>query len=165
MIVGAESASTPWRDRARSDDGLVTVWVLAVLPVVIGFFAVGLALWSGYATRQHLSQMAEAAARSGANAIDETVFNETGEVTLVEESVILLATETLAIQPDRERLTGGSVSVVDDQVFVVVVGEVSLLGLGSVGIEVDATAEPRLDRATVSSPSTDVAATNQTTSP
>lgn len=144
MTTPDESGSESKSD-FTDDDGFGAIWILAAIPGVVVVFMVAFGLWSGYNARQQLAELAEASARSGANAIDEEQFYSTGELGLDRDLAVQLAAETLALQPNRALVDGGSVDVVDGQVVVEVRGAVNLILLGPVPIGVTATAEPRVD--------------------
>lgn len=131
-------------DNRSRDAGIASTWVILALPPLIVFGLVSVALWSGYTDRRHMAEMAEAAARSGANAIEIEVFNETGRVEMNEEAARLLAGETLALQGRTEMLTAVSIEVVDGRVIVRLSGTTTMPLVGTRVINVEAAAAPQV---------------------
>ena len=128
--------------RTRAEDGLVSLWLLVAMLGLLSFSFLTLSLWTGYATRQSLMQMAEAGARSGANAIDEERFNESGIVELDPRLAEFYAQETLSEQPSFNRVTAGRVEVAGSSVTVILEGQDPLV---SRTVRVEASAEPRVE--------------------
>jgi len=140
-------------ERVRDDQGIASTWVILSLPPLIVFSLVSVALWSGYTDRRHLAEMAEAAARSGANAIEIEVFNETGRLQLNEDEARLLAGETLALQDRTDIITGASIDIVDGQVIVRLTGTTTMPIIGTRPVSVEAAAAPQLASGVANEPS------------
>jgi hypothetical protein len=127
-----------------ADAGLVTVWVVSILPVIVLFAALSWSLWDGYTARRQLAELAEASARSGANGVDLDQYYDTGRLVLDPVLVESLAAETLEAQADRATVRGGAVDVEDGRVVVRLTGTVEVLLFGAMDITVEAAATPQL---------------------
>ncbi|MEL6891395.1 MAG: hypothetical protein AAFP84_07355 [Actinomycetota bacterium] len=131
------------RERRHRDDGFATTWVVLVVPVVIVFALISVSLWNGITVRRQLVEMAESAARAGANGIDVDRFAADGDLVLDPERSQLLASETLSLQANRDLIGDVRIDVERDRIVVELSGTAPLLLFGSRPVEVDAAAAPR----------------------
>jgi Flp pilus assembly protein TadG len=134
--------------RSRDEAGTITLWILGVCLMLLALGGISLDLWRSFSERRALASGADAAALSGASAIDEERYRSTGELLLVPAEAERRARASLSHQLDRRALQGIDVDARTDAVTVVVSGRVrfSLLGLvrnGEFAVRVTATAIPR----------------------
>jgi Flp pilus assembly protein TadG len=140
----------PRRRRARPDDGSLTLWSLAICIALLAFGGVTVDFWRAISGWRSLAASADAAAAAGASGIDEAHYRATGEVVLDPGRAERLARNSLAAQDDVDDLTGVDIDVDDDQITVVLDGEVELFlpnvvgQSGAIDMSVTATADPRL---------------------
>ena len=147
----APGAGRPLRERpvrARGAAGTITLWLLGLCLLLFALGGISLDLWRAFSERRALAATADAAALSGASAIDELRYRESGDVVLVPALAEALARAGIARQLDHAALRDFEVHANADAVTVVVQGQVdftllSLLHPGSFAVRVTATATPR----------------------
>ncbi|MEV1083483.1 hypothetical protein AB0I98_35595 [Streptomyces sp. NPDC050211] len=129
-------------DRARRDEGQITVFVVPLTVAVVMF--AGLVLDGGLALAARARAMGEAqeAARNGAQALDLAAYRADGSVHLIPEQARALAEGYLASTPDT-----GTVSVTNDTVTVTVTAQqqtqlLDLIGLGAITVTATGSAHP-----------------------
>lgn len=84
-----------------SDDrGSVTLWVLGLSVVILGFGGVALDFWQALATQRELAAIADAASVAAASGIDEGHYRNTGEVILEPDRSRQLGAESIASQEE-----------------------------------------------------------------
>lgn len=66
----------------RGEKGSVTLWVLGLSIVIVGFGGVALDFWRALATQREIAAIADAASVAAASGIDEAHYRATGEVVL-----------------------------------------------------------------------------------
>ena len=132
----------------RSEQGMITLWVLGLAVAVLFLGGIGLDFWRAIAVRREVSVMADAAATAGANGLDEPALR-TGRLELDEARVRQLVAAELAEYPRSSKLRSGTVMVGGGQVEVTLREDVhfSLLGIfmgrGQFTVQARAVAEPR----------------------
>jgi hypothetical protein len=133
--------------RARSEHGMITLWVLGLCVAVLFLGGIGLDFWRAIAVRREISVMADASATAGANGLDEAALRG-GRLELDESRVRGLVASELAEFPRSRKLRDANVAVADRRVVVTLSQDVdfSLLGIfmgrGRFTVEARATAEP-----------------------
>ncbi|MBW3642288.1 MAG: hypothetical protein KY447_05175 [Actinobacteria bacterium] len=104
----------------RGEDGVVTLWVLAVCAMALFVGGITLDLWRGIATQRAVSAAVDGAAVAGASGLDEAAFRGSGgdvvqlDLALARE----LAAETLAAQPAGEKLVDVAIEVTPARITV-----------------------------------------------
>lgn len=78
--------------------GSVTIWILGLSFVILGFGGIALDFWRALATQRELAAIADAATVAAASGIDEEVYRSTGAVALDPDRALLLGTRSLASQ-------------------------------------------------------------------
>ncbi len=68
----------------KDDRGSVTIWVLGLTVVILGFGGIALDFWRALATQRELAAIADAASVAAASGIDEEAYRVTGEIRLDE---------------------------------------------------------------------------------
>lgn len=139
---GSERAQRPHAgDGARS--GQTLLWVAIMLPIFLAI--IGLALDGGalFAARRQAQNAADAAARAGAQQIDEDRYRATGEIALDNGWARYVARQYIAGAGGLE----ATVDVAGNQVIVTVRRDVPLsflrlVGVGGVRVGATAVAEP-----------------------
>lgn len=115
--------------RLRGEEGMVTAFVTILTVAII--FVIGLVLDGGYilAAKREASNVAEQAARAGAQELSEDVVRDTGRVELAGDRARVAAESFVARRGHRgqARIEGGSV-------VVTVEVDRSLLILGAAGL-------------------------------
>lgn len=114
-------------------------------------FALGgisLDLWRAFSERRALAAAADAAALSGASAIDEARYRTSAELVLVPETAAARARTSLREQLDTAAMRDVTISTGPDSVTVAVHGTVDfsllrVLGDGAFEVDVASTAVPR----------------------
>jgi uncharacterized membrane protein len=96
----------------RSERGSVTIWVLGLSLVIMGFGGVALDFWRALATQRELAAIADAASVAAASGIDEAHYRATGEVILESARARLLG--ALSIASQDEDLESSEVRVAGD---------------------------------------------------
>jgi Flp pilus assembly protein TadG len=144
-------------DDQPKDDGFAGVWLLLLMMIFLLVGGLSLDLWRGFSERRAMAEMAESAARAGANAVDLDVFDETGTVDLDPALARELAAANLGEQTEGRFVTYSGITADTETVTVEIRGRVpvtllSLVGLGSLDVAVSAEAEPRIDRGTGAPP-------------
>jgi Flp pilus assembly protein TadG len=134
--------------RTRGSAGTIVLWMLGLCLLLFALGGISLDLWRAFSERRALAATADAAALSGASAIDESRYRQSGEVVLLPARAEALARAGIARQFDHRALRSVDVTAAADAVTVVVHGDVgfTLLGLlqpGTFPIRVTATATPR----------------------
>jgi Flp pilus assembly protein TadG len=127
--------------------GTVTLWILGTCLMLFTLGGVSVDLWRSFSARRALAATADAAARSGASAIDEDRYRTTGEIVLVPDVAEARARASIHRQLDTAALHDATVEVDARSVTVTVRGAVplSLLRLLSpddLDVEVTAAATP-----------------------
>ena len=128
--------------------GTVLLWTLGLCLALFLLGGISLDLWRSFSERRALAAAADAAALSGASAIDEARYRATGAVVLVPSDAEARARASLAAQLDVAALRGFEIHATDDTVTVVAHGRagltlLNLLHTADLDIEVTATATPR----------------------
>jgi Flp pilus assembly protein TadG len=142
---------TQWRQDlgACRESGTVTLWMLGLCLMLFLLGGISLDLWRAFSERRSLAASADAAAVSGASALDEAAYRSSGTVRLVPADAQRRARASLAEQLDRRALRDSRVEATEDTVMVTVGGSVdfSLLQIVAPGdefaITVHATARPQ----------------------
>lgn len=104
----------------RGEDGVVTLWVLAVCAMVLFVGGITLDLWRGVATQRAVSAAVDGAAVAGASGLDEPAFRGSGgEVVQLDPALAReLAAESLAAQPASEKLIDVDIEVTPARITV-----------------------------------------------
>lgn len=104
----------------RGEDGVVTLWVLAVCAMVLFVGGITLDLWRGVATQRAVSAAVDGAAVAGASGLDEPAFRGSGgEVVQLDLALAReLAAESLAAQPASEKLIDVDIEVTPARITV-----------------------------------------------
>jgi hypothetical protein len=132
---------------ARDQHGMITLWILGLTISVMFLGGLGLDLWHAIAVRREVSVMADAAATSGANGLDESALRG-GRLRLDDVRTRQLVSAELAEYPRASRLVFEQVTVVGARVNVTLREHVhfTLLGIfmgrGQFTVQASATAEP-----------------------
>ncbi|HEX5587054.1 MAG TPA: pilus assembly protein TadG-related protein [Acidimicrobiia bacterium] len=142
---------TPRRRRPvvpRGEHGTITLWILGCCLMMLALGGISLDLWRAFSERRAIAAAADAAALSGASAIDEGRYRASAELVLVPETAVARARASLRQQLDTRAMRGADISVGTDAVTVLVHGSVSfsllkLLGSGDFAVAVASTATPR----------------------
>lgn len=100
----------------RDDRGSITLWVLGLSVVILGFGGVALDFWRALATQRELAAIADAASVAAASGIDEAHYRSTGEVILEPVRSRQLGAESIASQD--EALDDVRISVSGDRLRV-----------------------------------------------
>jgi uncharacterized membrane protein len=137
-----------WASDRPEEHGTITLWLLGCCLMVFALGGVSLDLWRSFSERRALAATADAAALSGASAIDEELYRSTGAVALLPDVAAARARSSIRDQLDTQSLRGADVSVHGDRVTVTVRGRVEftllrLVGEGGFDIAVTSTATPR----------------------
>jgi Flp pilus assembly protein TadG len=132
----------------RDEQGTVLLWTLGLCVALFLLGGISLDLWRSFSDRRALASAADAAALSGASAIDEARYRESGAVVLVPGEAEARARASIAHQLDVAALRGFEVHATDDTVTVVARGRtaltlLNLLHTADLDIVVTATATPR----------------------
>ncbi len=132
----------------RDEGGTVTLWILGLCLVLFALGGMSLDLWRAFSERRALAAAADAAALTGASAIDEARYRASGEVVLRPIEAETRARASTDRQLDQSAARRIDVHATTDSITVVVHGEVkfTLLGIlqrGGFDVRVVATAEPR----------------------
>ncbi len=136
------------RDPQRGERGTITLWLLGLCTMLLVLGGLGVDLGRGFSERRALHAAADAAALSGAGAIDEGEYRSSGRLVLVPALAEAWARADLARQFDTRSLRGFRVVADREHVVVVVDGEVDLsllrlLAQPPMRVQVRATAVPR----------------------
>lgn len=136
------------RDPLRGERGTITLWLLGLCVMLLVLGGLGVDLGRGFSERRALHAAADAAALSGAGAIDEGEYRSSGRLVLVPEMAEARARADLARQFDTGSLRDVRVVADREHVVVVVDGEVDLsllrlLAQPPMRVQVRATAVPR----------------------
>jgi hypothetical protein len=115
--------------RTRGDEGTVTAFVVCFTVALIAVAGLVVDGGSILAARQHAFEDADAAARAGAQAIDEGALRDGQPITLDPTRAQQLAQEQLAASGER-----GTVTVSGDDVTVVITRTQPLSILGFIGV-------------------------------
>lgn len=104
----------------RGEDGIVTLWVLAVCAMVLFVGGITLDLWRGIATQRAVSAAVDGAAVAGASGLDEAAFRGSGgDVVQLDPALAReLAAESLAAQPVSEKLVDVAIEVTPARITV-----------------------------------------------
>jgi Flp pilus assembly protein TadG len=133
----------PLRER-----GTITLWMLGCCMMLFAVGGISVDLWRSFSVRRSLAAAADAAALSGASAIDEDRYRSAAAVELVPELAEARARASLRHQLDATAMRSAEISADSQTVTVKVRGEVGLTLLRLVDdreldIAVAATATPR----------------------
>lgn len=82
----------------RNDRGSVTIWVLGLTVMILGFGGIALDFWRALATQRELAAIADAASVVAASGIDEEVYRTTGLVLLDESRATSLGLASIDLQ-------------------------------------------------------------------
>ena len=128
--------------------GSVLLWTLGLCVALFLLGGISLDLWRSFSERRALAAAADAAALSGASALDEVRYRTTGVVAIDPAEAERRARASLERQADVGALRGVDVRATDDTVTVVAHGRVALtllnlLHTADVDVDVTATATPR----------------------
>jgi uncharacterized membrane protein len=132
----------------RDERGTILLWTLGLCVAMFLLGGISLDLWRSFSERRALAAAADAAALSGASAIDEARYRATGVVALVPGDAEARARASLARQLDAAALRGFDIRATDETVTVVAHGRVgltllNLLHTADLDVDVTATATPR----------------------
>lgn len=93
--------------------GSVTIWILGLAVVIIGFGGVALDYWRALGSQRQLAAIADAATIAGASGIDELHYRSTGEVLLDPDRARALVARSIDSQD--EELESVTVSIYEDR--------------------------------------------------
>ena len=132
----------------RDERGTVLLWTLGLCAALFLLGGISLDLWRSFSERRALASAADAAALSGASAIDESRYRTTGVIALLPGEAEALARASLARQLDTRALRHADIHATDETITVVVHGRVgltllNLLHTTDLDVDVTATATPR----------------------
>jgi hypothetical protein len=96
----------------KGERGSVTIWVLGLSLVIMGFGGVALDFWRALAAQRELAAIADAASVAAASGIDEAHYRATGEVIL--ESTRARTLGALSIESQDEDLDSSEIHVAGD---------------------------------------------------
>jgi len=135
-------------DPLGGERGTITLWLLGLCVMLFVLGGLGLDLGRGFSERRALHAAADAAALSGAGAIDEGEYRSSGRLVLVPALAEARARADLARQFDTRSLRDFRVVADREHVVVVVDGEVDLsllrlLAQPAMRVQVRATAVPQ----------------------
>jgi hypothetical protein len=135
-------------DSLGGERGTITLWLLGLCVMLFVLGGLGLDLGRGFSERRALHAAADAAALSGAGAIDEGEYRSSGRLVLVPALAEARARADLARQFDTRSLRDFRVVADREHVVVVVDGEVDLsllrlLAQPAMRVQVRATAVPQ----------------------
>jgi len=135
-------------DPLGGERGTITLWLLGMCVMLFVLGGLGLDLGRGFSERRALHAAADAAALSGAGAIDEGEYRSSGRLVLVPALAEARARADLARQFDTRSLRDFRVVADREHVVVVVDGEVDLsllrlLAQPAMRVQVRATAVPQ----------------------
>ena len=135
-------------DPLGGERGTITLWLLGLCVMLFVLGGLGLDLGRGFSERRALHAAADAAALSGAGAIDEGEYRSSGRLVLVPALAEARARADLARQFDTRSLRDFRVVADREHVVVVVDGEVDLsllrlLAQPAIRVQVRATAVPQ----------------------
>jgi len=135
-------------DPLGGERGTITLWLLGMCVMLFVLGGLGLDLGRGFSERRALHAAADAAALSGAGAIDEGEYRSSGRLVLVPALAEARARADLARQFDTRSLRDFRVVADREHVVVVVDGEVDLsllrlLAQPAIRVQVRATAVPQ----------------------
>ena len=138
---------TSARVAGRGEVGTITLWVLACCVMLFALGGISVDLWRSFSARRTLAAAADAAARSGASAIDEDRYRASGDIVLVPALAEARARASMRRQLDTAALRGVTVDADAHTVTVSVRGAVSLsllrlIAAGDLDVEVAASAVP-----------------------
>jgi Putative Flp pilus-assembly TadE/G-like len=129
----------------------MTLWILGLTIIIIGFGGVALDFWRGLATQRELAAIADAATTAAASGIDELHYRLTGEVILDAERSRALGAGSLASQGKDLDFVSFTVASDGSAVEIVVVDsiEAGFIGFftredGRLVIRATSSASPRL---------------------
>lgn len=104
----------------------MTVWMLGLTLLLLIFGGISIDFWRALALQRHLAAMADSAAVAAASGIDEAHYRATGEVVLLPNRAVELASASVgfqALEPQRMAVTVDSAGT---QVTVDLVDELDL---------------------------------------
>ena len=132
----------------NGERGSILLWTLGLCIALFLLGGISLDLWRSFSERRALAAAADAAALSGASALDEAQYRSTGVVALDPAEAARRARASLGRQLDVHALRAVDVRVSDDTVTVVAHGHVgltllNLLHTADLDVDVTATATPR----------------------
>lgn len=142
-------SDTRERSIARQGErGTITLWILGCCLMTFALGGISLDLWRAFSERRALAAAADAAALSGASAIDESRYRASAELVLLPDAAAARARASLRDQLDVAAMRHADVSVGAESVTVRVRGSVSfsllrVLGDGEFALAVASTATPR----------------------
>ncbi len=84
----------------NEDRGSVTLWILGLTIVIMGFGGVALDFWRALATQRALAAIADAATVAAASGINELHYRSTGEVILDPDRARSLGSHSIASQSE-----------------------------------------------------------------
>ncbi len=134
--------------RGAPEAGTITLWMLGCCLMLFAVGGISVDLWRSFSVRRSLAAAADAAALSGASAIDEARYRSDAAVELVPAIAEACARASLRRQLDATAMRSVEVSADAESVTVTVRGVVGLTLLRLVDdkeldIAVAATATPR----------------------
>lgn len=114
----------------NDDRGSVTLWVLGLTVIVLGFGGIALDFWRALATQREIAAIADAASVAAAGGIDEEHYRETGFIRLDSNRARSLGMASVELQGTE--LASVAIVVADDgsDVQVQIVDEVAVGLLG-----------------------------------
>jgi Flp pilus assembly protein TadG len=141
------SAATTAEGQSR-EQGTITLWMLGCCLMLFAVGGISVDLWRSFSERRALASAADAAALSGASAIDEDRYRASATLQLVPERAEARARASLAAQLDTRSMRGAEIAVTSDTVTVTVRGAVGVTLLRLVddrdlNVKVVASATPR----------------------
>jgi Flp pilus assembly protein TadG len=148
-VTGKPSRTLSSRTTAQGRErGTITLWILGCCLMMFALGGISLDLWRAFSERRALAAAADAAALSGASAIDEARYRASAELVLVPEAAAARARSSLREQLDISSMRDASISTGPGSVTVVVRGTVGfsllrVLGDGAFEVDVASTAVPR----------------------
>lgn len=148
-MTGVPSRTLPSRARTRGRErGTITLWILGCCLMMFALGGISLDLWRAFSERRALAAAADAAALSGASAIDESRYRTSAELVLQPETAAARARSSLREQLDTASMRDVDISTGPGSVTVVVHGTVRfsllrVLGDGAFDVNVASTAVPR----------------------
>ena len=114
----------------RQDRGSVTLWILGLSVVILGFGGVALDFWRALATQRALAAIADAATVAAASGIDELHYRNTGEVILDPDRARTLGAQSIASQNESLDSAVFTVSVDGSEVELTVVDSIEVGFIG-----------------------------------
>lgn len=82
----------------REEKGSITLWVLGLSILILGFGGIALDFWRALAVQRQVAAVADSAAIAAASGIDEAYYRTTGEVRLDQTRAVSLGQGSIGSQ-------------------------------------------------------------------